>query len=119
MDWAAIGTISGIAGLGLAGGQVAVRVDSRPRVTLEADTERIHSRVEADGAAYVRLLAHNGRFRRGARGARIIVQSYRPDGEPSSARVTFGSPSLGWTSGGPEADAAQGALTIPPGVARP
>jgi hypothetical protein len=117
-DWSAVGAIGASAGVGLGFGRVFLGLTRRPRLTLEEDTDRVQSRVEADGWPYVRILARNGRFSRGAKGARVIVESYRQPGQALTERITLGSPSLGWTSGDLETSA-DGSLTIPPGVARP
>jgi hypothetical protein len=116
VTWAQVGVLAGVVTLVLTAGQLLLRVLTRPRVTLRLDTEPAYSCVEADGWGYVRLLAHNARFRRAARGARVICDGYRRSGEPRSAGVTFGTPSLGWTSGGLEV--VNGALSVPPGVSR-
>jgi hypothetical protein len=118
MDWTAIGTVAGTAGVGLGFGRVYLGFARRPRLTLLLDTDHVHSRVEAGLWPYVRILAQNGKYRRGAKGARVLVESYRSPGQTLAERVTLGSPSLGWTSGGAETKA-DGSLTLPPGVSRP
>ena len=116
-DWGAVGAIAASSGFGLAVGETFVRFARRPRLTLSVDEFRVHSRIEADGWPYVRILASNGRFCRSAKNARVLVESYRGSRQTLSERITFGSPSLGWTSGGSETQA-DGSLTIPPGVSR-
>ncbi len=71
--------------------------DRRPRLSLEADTGLLHSQVEGDGLPYVRLLVRNEPGLRAAHGTRVLVDHYR---RPDGSVVTFGSPSLGWTSAG-------------------
>jgi len=111
--WTAIGAGAGAAGVGFGITEASVRFARRPHLVLIEDDDRVHSRAEGDGLPYIRLLAHNGRFRRSAKGARILVESYRPAGAQLAERVTLGSPSLGWTSGGAEAKS-DGSLTVPP-----
>ncbi len=117
MDWAAISGVAAAAGIGFGAAEGFVRFARRPRLTLTVDEDRVHSRVEGDGWPYIRILASNGRFCRSARHARVLVESYHAQGQTLSERITLGSPSLGWTSGGSETKA-DGSLTIPPGVSR-
>jgi hypothetical protein len=72
----------------------------RPKLDLEEDTDRVHSHVEADGVPYLRLLVANAKRKRAARGTRVLVEGYRPQGD--SRLITLGHPSLGWPSA-PEA----------------
>lgn len=67
----------------------------RPRLTLLADEEKLHSRSEIEGTLTVRLLVANAPSVRAAIGARVLVdRCIAPAGEV----VTFGSPALGWAS---------------------
>src|SRR5438094_7348088 len=69
--------------------------ERRPRLTLSADDEKIHSRAETAEEVYVRLLVNNAPELRAAQGTRVLVdRCVKADG----TIVTFGSPALGWTS---------------------
>jgi hypothetical protein len=88
---------------------------NRPQLTLAADVEKLHSRVELAGSdpeVYVRLVVSNAPGRRASHGTRVIVDRYSPsDGEP----VSVGSPSLGWESAG----SSDNAVVIFGGTSRP
>ncbi len=69
--------------------------ERRADLTLLADEDKLHSRVEVDGEVIVRLLVANAPGRRAAIGTRVLLdRCLAPDGDV----VTFGSPALGWTS---------------------
>jgi hypothetical protein len=96
----------------------AITFARRPRLTLDADSGRAYSRVESDGCGYVRPLVSCARWTRGATGARVMVESYRPqEVGAGGARTTLGgTPSLGWPSA---QDGTDGSLTVHPGATRP
>jgi hypothetical protein len=91
--------------------------ERRPQLSLSADRDEIHSRAENQHAAYVRLLVSNAPERRVAKGTRVLVDHYRPKGQPVTAATTLGSPSLGWPSA-PEASR-DAAVVVFAGAARP
>jgi hypothetical protein len=69
----------------------------RPKLSLLADRERTHSRVEGDGLPYLRLLVHNAKRKRSAKQARVVLDGYREAGAKRPL-TRLGSPFLGWPS---------------------
>jgi type II secretory pathway pseudopilin PulG len=86
----------------------------RPSLTL-TDDGGLHTRVETDRTAYVRLVVANLPGRRAARGTRVLIDRYWRADNPSDV-TTLGSPSLGWPSA-PESNDAS--VVIFAGVSRP
>ena len=84
---------------------------SRPLLTLAADEERVHTRIEGNGAIYVRLVVNNASGRRAARGTRVLVDKYWHEDSPQQT-VTIRSPSLGWPSATEAADASWSYLPV-------
>jgi hypothetical protein len=70
---------------------------SEPSLSLEVDSEAIHTRVEADRAPYIRLMVKNARGRRAATGSRVILWSYRK-ADVAETSVSLAGPELGWPS---------------------
>jgi hypothetical protein len=107
-DWTAITTaLAAVAAVIAAISIPLTAYARRPRVRLHVDTSGTHSRLEGSAdqrLPWIRLLASNGRRRRAATGARVLVEGYRAAPEGSEV-VRVGSPSLGWTS---QPDAALG-----------
>ena len=67
----------------------------RPRLAITADTDGIHTRLEAGEIPWIRVLVENGKRRRAAQGTRVFVEHYRSaEGPP----ITMGTPELGWPS---------------------
>jgi hypothetical protein len=74
----------------------------RPKLSLKEDPDRIHSRVEADGVGYVRLLVANAPRKRTAPATRVQVVGYREQRQGATAMTSLTHPLLGWPSA-PEA----------------
>ena len=89
----------------------------RPRVSIEEDTDRVHSHLEGtdNDLPHIRLLGSNKGWRRAAHGTQVVVIGYRPAGGAVTEMTSLGSPTLGW----PSANAPNEALTIFPGMSRP
>ena len=89
----------------------------RPRLSVEEDKERVHSQVEVTSVGllpHVRLLVANKKWRRAAKGTRVLIEWYQPrDG----ARVSLAHPSLGWPSA-PESETT-GSIVVFAGGSRP
>ena len=88
--------------------------ERRPLLTLGED-RGLHTRVETDRVAYVRLIVSNEAERRAARGTRVLIDRYWPADDPSRV-TTLGSPSLGWPSATESKD---GSVIVFAGSSRP
>lgn len=88
--------------------------ERRPSLVLDGG-DGLHTRVETDRVAYVRLVISNERERRAARGTRVLIDRYWPADDPANV-TTLGSPSLGWPSA---TDAADGSVVVFAGSSRP
>jgi type II secretory pathway pseudopilin PulG len=87
----------------------------RPSLAL-TDDRGLHSRVETDRVAYVRVVVSNEPERRAARGTRVLIDRYWPVDDPSKV-TTLGSPSLGWPSA--TAESADASVVVFAGASRP
>jgi hypothetical protein len=86
----------------------------RPKLSIEEDLDRIHSRVEsspAGGLPHVRVLVSDAQRRRAAHGTRVLLEGYRQQGKPDVEMTTLGHPSLGWPSA-PETEATASAIVF-------
>ena len=118
VTWANVLALLGGIAAGAAIVNPLVTFARRPRLKLKADSKRTYSRVESDGCGYVRPLVSCSRWTRGAKGARVMVESYRPKGAPDELAMTLGgTPSLGWPSA--QDGTPDGAVTVHPGATRP
>jgi hypothetical protein len=92
----AIGTIALAAAAFL---QIVMGSVSRPDFTLEVEEERVHTRLEGSPPRmpWIRLVVRNGRRRRAAHGARVLVQWYRAALYDTKV-VSLAGPELGWPS---------------------
>jgi hypothetical protein len=77
----------------------------RPKLSIEEDHDRSNSRVEQSqlgGLPHVRLLVTNGKRRRAAQNARVLIEGYTVLGSHQPALDTLGHPSLQWPSASAE-----------------
>jgi hypothetical protein len=85
----------------------------RPKLSLAEDADRIQSRVEGDGIAYIRLLACNAKGKRVAKGTRVVLEGYRRREERSL--TSLASPLMTWPSAALETEQAPTVVILPGG----
>jgi hypothetical protein len=105
-------------GIAIAGLVALMPFLRRPRLSIQEDTARIHSRLESTDRGkvpHLRLLAGNAKWKRSAKEARILVEGYQRRGSADTVSLAY--PSLGWPSA-PEASETA-AVTIFAGGFRP
>lgn len=71
----------------------------RPRLSIHADEEGVHTRLEGanNDIPWIRLVVANGRRRRAAQGTRVLVEQYRELAVGANP-IALGSPELSWPS---------------------
>ncbi len=99
-DWISVAVAVGTIGLASAAFWQIIRgAMSQPRLSLEREEIRIHTRLEGEPPVlpWIRLVVRNAEGRRVATGTRVLVDQYRQT-TYDTPPVSLGGPELGWPS---------------------